>query len=194
MKVNNILYITDNMLYLKHKDNIIKHKLNKGIVVLNKIANIKKFIKTYEEVMKIHKLNNSLFGDIIKIIVPSNYLSSDINTLKNIFSYLNYRKVIIVKENYKLTNNNCYLKVLDNYLTINYLNIYKERISLLITYDMFKNEDDLMKYIKYVIDDKELFLIGNGDVLFKLFNTFEDSFSNRTYLYTNHEYYLLESV
>ena len=69
MKINNIVYLTDDYVYLKHKknNNIIKYKLNKNIVEAGKIANQPKFIKSYEQLLNINHLNNSLFGETIKI-------------------------------------------------------------------------------------------------------------------------------
>ena len=100
MKTNNIVYLTDEYIYLKNKKkkDIIRYKINDGIISGGKISNIKNFIKTYEKLLNEFHLNNSLFGDAIKIIVLPSYLPSEINMLKNIFMVFNYRKIIIEKE------------------------------------------------------------------------------------------------
>ena len=87
MKVNNVLYIGDNVLYLKSKkgSNIIKYKVSKGILNNGKIVNYIKFNKMYDKFLNDYKLNNKLLGETIRIIVNSNYSLMDINNLKNIF-------------------------------------------------------------------------------------------------------------
>ena len=114
MKTNNIVYLTDEYIYLKNKKkkDIIRYKINDGIISGGKISNIK----------------NSLFGDAIKIIVLPSYLPSEINMLKNIFMVFNYRKIIIEKElkYLKLSNNNAYINVYNNYISISYLDEFKK--------------------------------------------------------------------
>ena len=71
MKVNNLLYLTDNMIYLKNKKRkeIIKNKINKNIIKFGKIYNIEKFLKEYNIFLNKYHLNNNLFGDTIKVII-----------------------------------------------------------------------------------------------------------------------------
>ena len=130
MKMKNILYITDDYLYLKNKKNkdIIKYKVSKNIIESGKIVNIIKFNKLYEKMLSDNHLNNTLFGETIKIIVTPNYKSADITLLKNIFNCFNYRKVIVdyITKNYKLNDNNCYINIISNTIFITMLNEYKK--------------------------------------------------------------------
>lgn len=196
MKTNNIIYLTDEYIYFKnkkHKD-IIKYKINNNVIYGGKISNIKNFIKTYEKLLNEYHLNNSLFGDSIKIIVNPTYTSSEITMLKNIFQIFNYRKIIIEKEMkyYKLTNKNSYINVFDNYISITYLDDFKKINNIYFETKLFKNEKDIIKFIKYTINNKDIYLLGTGKLLTNLFNNIENITNIKTYLYSNHETYILE--
>ena len=196
MKTNNIVYLTDEYIYLKNKKkkDIIRYKINDGIISCGKISNIKNFIKTYEKLLNEFHLNNSLFGDAIKIIVLPSYLPSEINMLKNIFMVFNYRKIIIEKElkYLKLSNNNAYINVYNNYISISYLDEFKKINNLYFEPKLFKNEQDLIKYLKYILNSKEIYLLGNGNLLNTIFSDLENKTGLKTYLYSNHETYILD--
>ena len=196
MKTNNIVYLTDEYIYLKNKKkkDIIRYKINDGIISSGKISNIKNFIKTYEKLLNEFHLNNSLFGDAIKIIVLPSYLPSEINMLKNIFMVFNYRKIIIEKElkYLKLSNNNAYINVYNNYISISYLDEFKKINNLYFEPKLFKNEQDLIKYLKYILNSKEIYLLGNGNLLNTIFSDLENKTGLKTYLYSNHETYILD--
>lgn len=195
MKMKNILYITDDYIYLKNKKNkdIIKYKVSKNIIESGKIVNIIKFNKLYEKMLSDNHLNNTLFGETIKIIVTPNYKSADITLLKNIFNCFNYRKVIVdyITKNYKLNDNNCYINIISNTIFITTLNEYKKINTITILSSNFKNTLDLCKYIKYIVLDRELYLLGSGELLTEIFNLFEDTFSNKTFIFSNHDTYIL---
>lgn len=196
MKVNNVLYIGDNVLYLKSKkgSNIIKYKVSKGILNNGKIVNYIKFNKMYDKFLNDYKLNNKLLGETIRIIVNSNYSLMDINNLKNIFSFFNYRKVIVDLETkyYKLNKDKVYLNIFDNYSTLTYLDEYKKTNNIFITRNMFFTEEDYLKYIKYVVKDKELYLLGEGSLLDVTFKKFENLFNNKTYIFSDADTYLIK--
>ena len=196
MKTNNIVYLTDEYIYLKNKKkkDIIRYKINDGIISGGKISNIKNFIKTYEKLLNEFHLNNSLFGDAIKIIVLPSYLPSEINMLKNIFMVFNYRKIIIEKElkYFKLSNNNAYINVYNNYISISYFDEFKKINNLYFEPKLFKNEQDLIKYLKYILNSKEIYLLGNGNLLNTIFSDLENNTGLKTYLYSNHETYILD--
>ena len=196
MKTNNIVYLTDEYIYLKNKKkkDIIRYKISDGIISGGKISNIKNFIKTYEKLLNEFHLNNSLFGDEIKIIVLPSYLPSEINMLKNIFMVFNYRKIIIEKElkYFKLSNNNAYINVYNNYISISYLDEFKKINNLYFEPRLFKNEQDLIKYLKYILNSKEIYLLGNGNLLNTIFSDLENKTGIKTYLYSNHETYILD--
>lgn len=196
MKTNNIVYLTDEYIYLKNKKkkDIIRYNINDGIISGGKISNIKNFIKTYEKLLNEFHLNNSLFGDAIKIIVLPSYLPSEINMLKNIFMVFNYRKIIIEKElkYFKLSNNNAYINVYNNYISISYLDEFKKINNLYFEPKLFKNEQDLIQYLKYILNSKEIYLLGNGNLLNTIFSDLENKTGLKTYLYSNHETYILD--
>ena len=189
MKVNNVLYLKS-----KKDNNIIKYKVSKGILNNGKIVNYIKFNKMYDKFLNDYKLNNKLLGETIRIIVNSNYSLMDINNLKNIFSFFNYRKVIVDLETkyYKLNKDKVYLNIFDNYSTLTYLDEYKKTNNIFITRNMFFTEDDYLKYIKYVVKDKELYLLGEGSLLDVTFKKFENLFNNKTYIFSDADTYLIK--
>ncbi len=198
MKAKNILYITDNKLYLYNykKDNIIKYKIGNNIVNGGRIVNPDKFIKAYEKLIQDNHLNNSLFGETIKIIINSNNNASDIVLLKNIFASFNYRHTYIENETkyYKLNTSNAYLNIFDNYVILTFQNEYKKTESFVIYTNLFLNTDDLMEYLKYRLNDRELYLLGDGDTLNYIFDNFEEKFGNKTYIFSNNEVYLISKA
>lgn len=198
MKFNNILHITDDYLYLKAKKhkNIIKQKLALNTVYGGKIYNIKKFMKIFEKLLNENHLNNSLFGETIKIIVSSNYTPADITFLKNIMTCFNYRKIVIEKElnYYKLNDKNTYINILDNYFNVTFLDEYKKINNIYMETKSFYNNEDILNYINYITKDKEVCLLGNGDLLKEVFANLENKFDKKTYIFSNHETLIIASA
>ena len=198
MKFNNILHITDDFLYLKAKKHksIIKQKLALNTVYGGKIYNIKKFMKTFEKLLNENHLNNSLFGETIKIIVSSNYTPADITFLKNIMTCFNYRKIVIEKElnYYKLNDKNTYINIFDNYFNVTFLDEYKKINNIYMETKSFYNNEDILNYINYITKDKEVCLLGNGDLLKEVFANLENKFDKKTYIFSNHETLIIASA
>ena len=196
-KLNNVLYLTDDFIYLKNKkkDKLVKHKINSGIIEYGKIYNIDKFIKVYEKLLKDNNLNNNLLGDTIKIIVSPNYTPADIIILKKLFERFNYRKIIVDNEikTYKINNNNCYLNIFDNYILLTYIDEYKKINSYIVYNNYFLSIDKLLASIKDKIKNKEIILLGHGEFLQKVFEYFEEKYNNKTYIFTNFETYLIDN-
>ena len=196
-KLNNVLYLTDDYIYLKNKkkDKLIKYKINSGIIEYGKIYNIDKFIKVYEKILKDNNLNNNLLGDTIKIIVSPNYTPADITLLKKLFERFNYRKIVVDNEikTYKLNNNNCYLNVFDNFMNLSFIDEYKKINSFIIYNNYFLTIDKLLSSIKDRIQNKEIILLGHGEFLQKIFDYFENKYDNKTYIFTNFETYLIDN-
>lgn len=195
MKANNLLYLTDNTIYLKNKKkkDIIKYNISNNVIKFGKIYHIEKFLKEYNIFLNKYHLNNNLFGDTITIIINSTYTPADIEILKNIMEKLNYRKVTFENEIklYKLNNDKAIINAQKNYLILSYLDEYKKIKSTLIPSDFFVAFNDLSSYIKSKIQNKELYLIGKSDILNELFNNFEKKYNNKTYIYNNHEIFLI---
>lgn len=198
MKINNIVYLTDDYIYLKHKknNNIIKYKLNKNIVEAGKIANQPKFIKIYEQLLNINHLNNSLFGETIKILISPNYNQADIRILKNLFMCFNYRKVIVenIFKILKLDKNSFYINGYEEYIELFYLDEFNKNNYLLINTNLFFTTDDFLKYLKYRVKNKELYLLGNSDLLSEIFTFFEEKYNNKTFMFSNNELYLINKA
>ena len=162
MKYNYVLHITDDYLYLKKKDKIIQYRLAKDVIYGGKVANINKFMKYLEKLLSENHLNNSLFGEKIKIIVASNYTPADITFLKNIIN----------------------ITFLDEYKKVN--NIYIET-------KCFLSNDDLMSYLNYILGEKEVYLLGSGNLINEIFSSFENKFNKKTYIFKNFETYIITS-
>ena len=198
MRLNNLLYLTDDYIYLKNRKltQVIKYKINKNIILYGKIFNIDKFLKTFNNLLNEHHLNNNLFGDTLKIIINPTYTPADITLLKMTMEKFNYRKIIFENETkrYKLNTQNAYLNIFDNYQILTVIDEYKKIQSYLITTNFFNDNLALLKYIKSKIAKKDLYLIGNSAKLTEIFSEFETKHQNKTYMYTDHELFLLNSV
>ena len=195
MKKKNILYLTDNSIYYK-TNKIIKYPINQGIVINSKIGNIKKFNKILEELLKSNKLNNSILGNKIKVIINNTWTKADIELLKNILINLNYRKIDFEYDHkyYHLNNKNAYLNILDNYMLLTIINEYQKIKTILINNDLFDSIDEKMDYIAKAINNKELFILGYGEDLITIFNKFEEKYNITTYMFSNNESYILDNA
>ncbi len=193
----NILYLVDDYLlyYSKGINKIIKYKLTNKALKNGKIANVKLFISSYKNFIKEDNINNSLFGDAITIIINPSYTKVDIEVLKNIFIGLNYRKVNIINEMklYKLNNSNAYLNYNNTYAFLSYLDYYKEKHSLLITYDLFTDED-IIKLINKKLKKRNIYTFGNNEKIFDLIEKIEVKSSNIGYVFSNKDTFLIDET
>ena len=57
----------------------------------------------------------------------------------------------------------------------------------------FKNTSDILKYIDYITDKKEVCLLGSGNILEEVFLNLEDKFNKKTYIFKNHETHIITS-
>ena len=195
MKTRSTIYFNDEKIYLKNEKTkkIIIEKINNNIIKNGKINNIEKFIKMYENLIKKYKLNNNIFGETIKIIVNPTYNSADTMLLKSIFEKFNYRKIIIENEAkyYKINNCNSFLNINNSYKILSMLDEYKKIKTYLIPNGYFE-ENDEFEFIKKKIENKDIYLLGEGKKLEEFFQIFEKKYKNKTYLFNNNETYLLD--
>lgn len=198
MKVHNILYLTDNYIYLRNikSNKDYKKKISKGIIINTKIANINKFNMFYNKFLNEFKLNKNLFGETIKIIVNPMYTAADINILKNVFLAFNYRKVLVDYETkyYKLNSNNAYLNIRENIASLSYQDEYRKTQNILIPEQFFFSSSDFLAYIKYQIKDRDLYLLGTGDLYEEVEKNFEVKYFNKTYIFSNNENYFISQA
>lgn len=193
-----ILLMNDEFLTLHDlkKHQTIKEKIPKNTVINGKVANINKFIQKYEDILKKHNLNNSLLGDKLKIVVHPKYTSTDITLIKNIFEKLNYRKITIDNElkYYKLDNKSAWINANNNYLLLSYINEYDKKESFLIENNFFLTIDDLFKYLKKRIENRDVYLIGSGEIFENLYQKFENIYKNKVYTFSNSNDYILDCL
>ena len=58
----------------------------------------------------------------------------------------------------------------------------------------FYNNDDILNYINYISKDKEVCLLGSGDLLKEVFANLENKFDKKTYFFSNHETLIITST
>ena len=195
MKKNNILYLTDRVIYYKG-NSIIKYPIKEGIIINTKVANNSKFNKVFKEFISSNKLNNSLLGDKITILINATWTKVDMDVIKNILINFNYRRVDFLYDYkyFRLDSKNAYLNITDNNILLYIIDDYKSIKTVLINSDLFDNLLDKMEYIARRIENKELYILGSGEDLNCFFNNFEDKYNINTYIFSNHETYLLDSA
>lgn len=194
----NILYLTDEYLYLYNKkmNKMVKCTMPKGVIINGYVANINKFITKFEGILKEYNLNNGFIGDKIRIIVHPKYTAANITLLKNIFEKFNYRNISIENEvkYYKLNDKNAWINANNKYLILTYINEFKRVETKFIEGDFFSDMDSLFHYLKTQIHEKELFLIGTGSIYDAILSSFEEKYKNKTYTFKESEFYLLQNL
>lgn len=194
-KKESIIYLVDNYIYLHSQKEIIKVKLAKGILKNGKIADVKEFMKKYQQLIKQYNLNNSIFGENIEIIIHPDYSKAEKELLKNIFTSMNYRHINLTNEIklYKLNNTKAFLNYNEEYAILSYINYYKEITSLLIPHQLFKTKE-LQAYIHTKIPNKVLYIIGRNSKIEEFINSYEENYHQEIYYFLNHETYLLDTI
>ena len=103
-KKNIAVYLTDDCVYLASKDNIYEEKVDKTLIVNNRIAQTEEFYRFFNKILKKNKLNDSLLGKDIFILEYPNYLKSDKELIMSVFEKLSFNKVKFIKYNSIIDN------------------------------------------------------------------------------------------
>ena len=189
----NILYLVDNYIYLynKKRDNLYTYKLDKNILKNGIIADIKKFIKSYNTFLSEQNLNNNLFGDSICVIHNPEYTKADIDVLKNILENLSYSNITFINEIklYKLNTKNAYINYNDEYLILTYIDSYKQKKVLLFCNLLSINE--ITSLINKRVKKKDILVFGRSKNIDMLINRIKN---NKCYHFNNDETYLLDML
>ena len=108
----------------------------------------------------------------------------------------NYRKVIVenIFKILKLDKNSFYINGYEEYIELFYLDEFNKNNYLLINTNLFFTTDDFLKYLKYRVKNKELYLLGNSDLLSEIFTFFEEKYNNKTFMFSNNELYLINKA
>ena len=195
-KTNNLLYLTGNdaILYNFKYKKYFKLLLSKDIIKLGRIVDNSLFINNFKRFLNKHNINNNIFGESIIIIVQPGYEVNDFENLKTIFLSLNFKCITFLDEVkvYNLNLNNVWINIQKNYYILSLLDNYGKIKSYYVINNYFKNEMHLYKFIKYIVQDKSIYLFGN--YVDNFFNVFEKLFRNKVYLFSNNETFIIDSV
>ena len=106
IKKNIMMHITNDKIYIKKNDNLIKEdtiyfneEKNKYKTVVNgKVYSYTHFLNLLNKIIKKHKLNNSIFNNNVTVIVNSFTTPLEKQMIINMFKVMSFNKIIIYKE------------------------------------------------------------------------------------------------
>lgn len=185
MKLNNIVYISENKVIeysngLFYEQIFSKKILNNGI-----IYNKNEFINKYNYFIKKNRIKR-LFHNKNKIIIYNGNISiNDKNKIEEVFTDLNI-KVLKYLKDYGLLNvtkNDSYL-IGNEYLTLLY--ITRNNTKKLLTLNTNElSQEDLLYLVKSKIK-KNLLILSNNESVIKIFNK-----KNNIYIISEYEKYII---
>ena len=189
--MKNIMYLVDNYIYYYYKGKLIKYSLDDNILKNGKIANIKRFIEQFKVMIRTNRINISLFGTSIKVIINPSYTNADIEVLKNILENLGFNKISIINETklYKLNKHNAYLNYNNEYYILTFINIYDKKEFYLIEQNFF-DKKELQKFTRCKLSNKDLLVFG----LNKEIDEFVENYGDNAYHFNNDETYLIDLI
>ena len=76
---------------------------------------------------------------------------------------------------------------------VTYLDEYQKIKSFVINNNYYLDINCLIKTIKDRINNKDILIIGHGKLLQDIFNKYESTYNNKTYLYSNYDTYVIDS-
>ena len=77
---------------------------------------------------------------------------------------------------------------------MNYLDEYKKINNIYMETQGFLKTDDILEYLSYILNQKEVYLLGSGELINEIFSKLEDKFNIKTYIFSNYETYIITSV
>ena len=185
MKLNNIVYISENKVIEYSNGLFYEQKFSKKILNNGIIYNKNEFITKYNYFIKKNKIKR-LFNKKNKIIIYNGNISiNDKNKIEEVFTDLNIKVLKYLKDYsfLNVTKNDSYL-IGNEYLTLLYITRYNTKKTLNLNTNELSHAD-LLYLVKSKIK-KNLIILSNNESVIKIFNQ-----KNNIYIISEYEKYII---
>ena len=185
MKLNNIIYISENKVIEYSNGLFYEQKFSKKILNNGIIYNKNEFITKYNYFIKKNRIKR-LFHNKNKIIIYNGNISiNDKNKIEEVFTDLNIKVLKYLKDYsfLNVTKNDSYL-IGNEYLTLLYITRYNTKKTLTLNTNEL-SQTDLLYLVKSKIK-KNLLILSNNESVIKIFNQ-----KNNIYIISEYEKYII---
>ena len=185
MKLNNIIYISENKVIEYSNGLFYEQKFSKKILNNGIIYNKNEFITKYNYFIKKNRIKR-LFHNKNKIIIYNGNISiNDKNKIEEVFTDLNIKVLKYLKDYsfLNVTKNDSYL-IGNEYLTLLYITRYNTKKTLTLNTNELSHAD-LLYLVKSKIK-KNLLILSNNESVIKIFNQ-----KNNIYIISEYEKYII---
>lgn len=185
MKLNNIVYISENKVIEYSNGLFYEQKFSKKILNNGIIYNKNEFITKYNYFIKKNRIKK-LFHNKNKIIIYNGNISiNDKNKIEEVFTDLNIKVLKYLKDYsfLNVTKNDSYL-IGNEYLTLLYITRYNTKKTLTLNTNEL-SQADLLYLVKSKIK-KNLLILSNNESVIKMFNK-----KNNIYIISEYEKYII---
>ena len=185
MKLNNIVYISENKVIEYSNGLFYEQKFSKKILNNGIIYNKNEFITKYNYFIKKNRIKR-LFHNKNKIIIYNGNISiNDKNKIEEVFTALNIKVLKYLKDYsfLNVTKNDSYL-IGNEYLTLLYITRYNTKKTLTLNTNEL-SQTDLLYLVKSKIK-KNLLILSNNESIIKIFNK-----KNNIYIISEYEKYII---
>ena len=185
MKLNNIVYISENKVIEYSNGLFYEQKFSKKILNNGIIYNKNEFITKYNYFIKKNRIKK-LFHHKNKIIIYNGNISiNDKNKIEEVFTDLNIKVLKYLKDYsfLNVTKNDSYL-IGNEYLTLLYITRYNTKKTLNLNTNELSHAD-LLYLVKSKIK-KNLLILSNNESIIKIFNK-----KNNIYIISEYEKYII---
>lgn len=185
MKLNNIVYISENKVIEYSNGLFYEQKFSKKILNNGIIYNKNEFITKYNYFIKKNRIKK-LFHNKNKIIIYNGNISiNDKNKIEEVFTDLNIKVLKYLKDYsfLNVTKNDSYL-IGNEYLTLLYITRYNTKKTLTLNTNEL-SQTDLLYLVKSKIK-KNLLILSNNESVIKIFNQ-----KNNIYIISEYEKYII---
>ena len=188
-KKNIAVYLTDDYVYLASKDNIYEEKVDKALIVNNRIAQTEEFYRFFYKILKKNKLNDSILGKDIFILEYPNYLKSDKELIMSVFEKLSFNKVKFIEYSNVIDNDTINANQKNALITIQNKNYF-------LDYNNFGQEinEEIITFLEKHSKIKELRVIGNLEQIEVLAKDIEEKLQIKTFTYFEGNKYLIQKL
>lgn len=185
MKLNNIVYISENKVIEYSNGLFYEQKFSKKILNNGIIYNKNEFITKYNYFIKKNRIKR-LFHNKNKIIIYNGNISiNDKNKIEEVFTDLNIKVLKYLKDYsfLNVTKNDSYL-IGNEYLILLYITRYNTKKTLTLNTNEL-SQTDLLYLVKSKIK-KNLLILSNNESVIKIFNQ-----KNNIYIISEYEKYII---